>query len=149
MTFEEPGDSGAGGSAGSGAAASAGPGPTPPRRVRVTAPRSQASRSPSGYPVAREVAEQSEVGQVFVRSLIRSQLRLGVVVAVGFLLILLAFPLLLAVFPGLDRAEFLGVPFSWLLLGIGVYPVILLSAWLYVRTASRNEARYLDLVEEE
>ena len=83
-----------------------------PRRVRVTAPRSQASRAPSGYPVAREVAEQSEVGQVFVRSLIRSQLRLAVVVAVGFLL-------------------------------------ILLSAWLYVRTASRNEARYLDLVEEE
>ena len=126
-----------------------GPEVTPPHRVRVTAPRSQASRSPSGYPVAREVAEQSEVGQVFVRSLIRSQLRLAVVIAVGFLLILLAFPLLLAVFPGLDRAAFLGVPFSWLLLGIGVYPVTLLSAWLYVRTASRNEARYLELVEEE
>lgn len=122
---------------------------TPPQRVRVTAPRSQASRSPSGYPVAREVAEQSEVGQVFVRSLIRSQLRLAVVVAVGFLLILLVFPLLLAFVPGLDRAEFLGVPFVWLLLGAGVYPVILLSAWLYLRTASRNEARYLELVEEE
>jgi len=99
--------------------------------------------------VAREVAEESEVGQVFVRSLIRSQLRLAMVVAVGFLLILLAFPLLLAFVPGLDRAEFLGVPFAWLALGVGVYPVIGLSAWLYVRTAARNEARYLDLVEDE
>jgi len=99
--------------------------------------------------VAREVAEQSEVGQVFVRSLIRSQLRLAVVVAVGFLIILLAFPLLLAWVPGLDQATFVGVPFAWLLLGVGVYPVIGMSAWLYVRTASRNEARYLDLVEDE
>lgn len=130
-------------------AAPAGPEATPPQRVRVTAPRSQARRSSAGYPVAREVAEDSEVGQVFVRSLIRSQLRLAVVVAVGFLLILLVFPLLLAVVPGLDQAAFLGVPFNWLLLGVGVYPVILLSAWLYVRTATRNEARYLDLVEEE
>jgi uncharacterized membrane protein (DUF485 family) len=127
----------------------AGSGHPPPQRVRVTAPRSQASRAPSGYPVAREVAEESEVGQVFVRSLIRSQLRLAMVVAVGFLLILLAFPLLLAFVPGLDRAEFLGVPFAWLALGVGVYPVIGLSAWLYVRTAARNEARYLDLVEDE
>lgn len=119
-----------------------------PPRVRVTALRAQARRAP-GQPVAHEIAEQSEVGQIFVRSLIRSQLRLAVVVAVGFILILLAFPLLLAVAPGLDQAEFLGVPFSWLLLGVGVYPVILLSAWLYVRTASRNEARYLDLVERE
>ena len=125
------------------------PGPNPPRRVRVTAPRSQARRASPGYPVAREVAEESEVGQVFVRSLIRSQLRLAVVVAVGFLLILLAFPLLLAWVPGMDEATFLGVPFSWLLLGVGVYPLIGLSAWLYVRTASRNEARYLDLVEDE
>jgi len=140
---------GAGGSAPGGAGASAPVAGSPPQRVRVTAPRSQASRSPTGYPVAREVAEQSELGQVFVRSLIRSQLRLAVVVAVGFLLILLAFPLLLAWVPGLDRAEFIGVPFAWVLLGVGVYPVIGLSAWLYVRTASRNEARYLDLVEED
>ncbi|MEO6201584.1 MAG: hypothetical protein ABIX44_10520 [Cryobacterium sp.] len=123
------------------------PAQTPPRRVRVTAPRAQARRAP-GQPVAREIAEQSEVGQVFVRSLIRSQLRLAVVVAVGFLLILLAFPLMLAYVPGLDQAEFLGVPFSWLALGVGVYPVILMSAWLYVRAAARNEARYLDLVDD-
>ncbi|GAP56698.1 hypothetical protein AHiyo6_32630 [Arthrobacter sp. Hiyo6] len=60
-------------------------------RVRVTAPPSAAR--PAADP--HEAAEESEVGQVFVRSLIRSQLRLALVVAGGFLLILFAFPMML------------------------------------------------------
>jgi hypothetical protein len=113
-------------------------------RVRVTAPRSAAR------PVvdSREAAEESEVGQVFVRSLIRSQLRLALVVAAGFLLILFAFPVMLGLVPGLAESRIAGIPFGWLLLGIGIYPVIGLSAWLYIRTAARNEARYRDLAEE-
>jgi hypothetical protein len=113
-------------------------------RVRVTAPRSAAR------PVvdSRGAAEESEVGQVFVRSLIRSQLRLSLVVAAGFLLILFAFPVMLGLVPGLAESRIAGIPFGWLLLGIGIYPVIGLSAWLYIRTAARNEARYRDLAEE-
>jgi hypothetical protein len=113
-------------------------------RVRVTAPRTAAR------PVvdSREAAEESEVGQVFVRSLIRSQLRLALVVATGFLLILFAFPMMLGLVPGLADSKVAGIPFGWLLLGAGIYPVIGLSAWLYIRTAARNEARYRDLAEE-
>ncbi len=88
------------------------------------------------------------MGQVFVRSLIRTQLRLAVVVAGGFLLILLAFPLMLGLVPGLAESKIAGIPFGWLLLGAGIYPVIGLSAWLYIRTATRNEARYRDLAED-
>ena len=88
------------------------------------------------------------MGQVFVRSLIRTQLRLAVVVAGGFLLILLAFPLMLGLVPGLADSKIAGIPFGWLLLGAGIYPVIGLSAWLYIRTATRNEARYRDLAED-
>jgi uncharacterized membrane protein len=88
------------------------------------------------------------VGQVFVRSLIRSQLRLALVVAGGFLLILGAFPLLLAAIPGLAESRVAGIPFDWLLLGAGIYPVTGLSAWLYIRSAARNEARYRDLAED-
>ncbi|WP_426766568.1 hypothetical protein ACP3TD_07725 [Pseudarthrobacter sp. 1G09] len=110
-------------------------------RVRVTAPATAAR------PVteSREAAQESDVGQVFVRSLIRSQLRLALVVAGGFLVILGAFPLLLAVVPGLADTTIAGIPFDWILLGVGIYPVIGLSAWLYTRTAARNEARYRDL----
>ena len=92
-----------------------------------------------------EAAEESDAGQLFVRSLIRSQLRLGLVVGLGFLLILLAFPLMLGLVPGLADSTIAGLPFDWVLLGAGIYPVIGLSAWLYVRTAARNEARYRDL----
>jgi len=112
-------------------------------RVRVTAPRSVAAGRPSAD--TREAAEESDAGQVFIRSLIRSQLRLGIVVAAGFLLILLAFALLLALVPGLAELRIAGLPFDWVLLGAGIYPVIGLSAWLYVRTAARNESRYRDL----
>lgn len=125
-------------------------------RVRVTAPRVMAPRSVppgSSAPAAgrsaaatREAAEESDAGQVFVRSLIRSQLRLALVVAGGFLLILLAFPLMLGLVPGLAESTIAGLPFDWVLLGAGIYPVIGLSAWLYIRTAARNEARYRDLV---
>jgi uncharacterized membrane protein (DUF485 family) len=114
-------------------------------RVRVTAPRTAARPAKE----SREAAQDSDVGQVFVRSLIRSQLRLALVVAGGFLLILAAFPLLLAVVPGLAETRVAGVPFAWLLLGVGIYPVIGLSAWLYIRTATRNEARYRDLAEDQ
>ena len=130
-------------------------------RVRVTAPRSVKTgtvRPGSGTPgstarpaarsaaESREAAEESDAGQVFVRSLIRSQLRLGVVVAAGFLLILTAFPLMLGLVPGLAESTIMGLPFDWVLLGAGIYPVVGLSAWLYIRTASRNESRYRDLV---
>lgn len=110
-------------------------------RVRVTAPRS----APRLSGETTEAAEESEVGQVFVQSLIRSQLRLALVVAVGFMLVLGAFPVLLAAVPGLAGTRVAGIPFDWLLLGAGIYPVIGLSAWLFIRSAARNEARYRDL----
>nr|WP_250545760.1 DUF485 domain-containing protein [Paenarthrobacter sp. DKR-5] len=96
----------------------------------------------------RDAAEQTEAGEVFIRSLIRSQLRLAVVVAGGFLLILLGFPVLLSVAPAVGAIPVFGIPFSWLLLGLGIYPVIGLSAWLYIRSAARNEDTYRDLSEE-
>ena len=114
-------------------------------RVRVTAPRSPARPARD----TREAAEESEVGQVFVRSLIRTQLRLALVVAGGFLLILGAFPLFLAAVPGLADTRVAGIPFDWLLIGAGFYSVIGLSAWLFIRTATRNEARYRDLAEDQ
>jgi hypothetical protein len=120
-----------------------------PRRVRVTAPRSGAPVARGSYPVSRELDEQSEVGELFVRSLIRSQLRLALVVAAGFLLILLGVPVLLTVFPVIASLEVLTVPVPWLLLGLGIYPLVLVCALLYVRGAARNEARFKDLVDEQ
>ena len=123
------------------------PGSVAPNGVTPGSVTSGSAALPGGRPAAapHEAAEESDAGQLFVRSLIRSQLRLGLVVGLGFLLILVAFPLMLGLVPGLSDSTIAGLPFDWVLLGAGIYPVIGLSAWLYVRTAARNEARYRDL----
>lgn len=130
-------------------------------RVRVTAPQSAGRRPAGSMPLrdgvpgrdgapgsARDAAVESEVGRLYVRSLIRSQLRLAVVVAAGFLLVIAACGLMVALVPDLASLRLLGIPVNWLLLGAGIYPVIGLAAWLYNRSAARNEARYRELVED-
>ncbi|NQD86422.1 hypothetical protein HP499_01155 [Paenarthrobacter sp. CM16] len=117
-------------------------------RVRVTAPRRAATAAPGRLPYPREVPEDSDAGRIFIRSLIRSQLRLALVVACGFLVILAVIALFLVYGPGVAETRILGIPLDWLVLGAGIYPVIGVSAWLYNRAAARNEARYRDLVED-
>ncbi|MEV4686044.1 hypothetical protein [Microbacterium sp. LWH3-1.2] len=91
----------------------------------------------------------SDIAGVYVRSLIRSQLRLGIVFALGFVVATALFVLAIALVPPLDTTFVLGVPLSWLLLGAGVYPLAITVGGLYVRAASRNEARYRALAEDE
>jgi hypothetical protein len=116
---------------------------TRPARVRVTGPRLDRPRTTS---ITSEIDAQSEVGEIYMRSLMRSQLRL----AMGVVLMLAAsvgvLPLLFELAPGLRRAHLLGVPLPWLVLGAGVYPVLIALAWFYVRRAERNEAAFGDMV---
>lgn len=121
-----------------------------PERVRVTAPRA-GSPTASTRPASHNAADAptSDIAGVYVRSLIRSQLRLGVVFAVGFAAATALFVLAIAFVPELDTTFVAGVPVSWLLLGAGVYPLAITVAALYLRAASRNEARYRSLTEDE
>jgi hypothetical protein len=121
----------------------------PSARVRVTAPRTRAAAARSRYSVSRELAEQSELGEMFIRSLMRSQLRLALVVAGGFGLILLGVPMLMLLFPSINGMSVFTVPLPWLLLGAGVYPVIFVCAALYNRAAARNEDRFRQLVDDD
>ncbi len=84
-----------------------------------------------------------------MRSLIRSQLRLAVVCALGFVVATTCFAIAVAVAPALDETFVAGVPISWLLLGVGVYPLAITAGGLYVRAANRNESRYRSLTEQE
>ena len=117
-------------------------------RVRVTAPRQPVTATAGRPPYPGEVTEDSDAGRIFIRSLIRTQLRLALVVACGFLVILAVLALFLVYGPGVAETRIAGIPLDWLVLGAGIYPVIGLSAWLYNRAAARNEARYRDLVED-
>lgn len=118
-----------------------------PRRVRVTSPRTGATARPPARAVTDDIDELTGVGEVYLRSLVRTQLRLGLGVLGAFGLTVCALPLLFAVAPALRTAEVLGVPLPWLLLGVGAYPVIGLAAWAYVRAAERAERDFADLVQ--
>ena len=119
-------------------------------RVRVTAPRAGSAAASARPALHADIDEPtSDIAGVYVRSLIRSQLRLAIVFAVGFVVATAVFVLAIAFVPELDATFVFGVPVSWLLLGIGVYPLAITIGGLYVRAASRNEARYRSLTEDE
>ena len=124
------------------------PDPRPAQRVRVTAPRAgapAASVRPAPRAPGDAEAPTSDIQGVYVRSLIRSQLRIGLVSVAAFVVATALFALALAFAPTLDETFLAGVPVSWLLLAVGVYPLALTVAALYVRAASRNESRYRSL----
>lgn len=121
-------------------------GDRPPRRVRVTSPRASAGRV-GRVSVASEIDAQTRLGEVYMRSLMRSQLRL----ALGVMGLLVAtvgmLPVLFLLVPASRTFEVVGVPLPWLLLGFVVYPCLVGLGWLYVRRAERNEKAFTDLVE--
>jgi len=115
-----------------------------PQRVRVTAPRRD-----DGVARPAPASGAGDPSALYVRTLIRSQRRLAIVCAVAFIVVLVAVPLVFVLVPSLDEATVGGVPVSWIVLGAGFFPVLIAIAALYVRTASRNEARYRSLADDD
>jgi hypothetical protein len=118
----------------------------PVPRVRITSPRTRAARSRARRSNAAEIDALTRLGEIYVQSLMRAQLRLA-----GYVVLLLAatvglLPVVFLVLP-VDDVHLLGVPLSWLLLGVAVYPLLLAIAWWYVRRAEKNEAAFVDLVD--
>ena len=114
-------------------------------RVRVTGPPRHTT---SGRPASRlgDVHEQTALGDVYLRSLLREQLGLALAVLTALALTLGLLPLAFHLWPGLADLEVAGVPIAWLLLGVVVYPFLLLLGWRYVRSVERNEQDFADLV---
>ena len=117
------------------------------KRVRITSPRTTAGR-PRRVVVIEEIDAQTAVGEVYLRSLMRSQLRLAVGVLSLLAVTLGGLPLLFATAPQTRQWELLGVPLPWLALGLLVYPALIGTGWWYVRQAERTEARFAELAGE-
>ena len=116
----------------------------PAERVRVTGPtrrRTAATRT-------REIDAGTRVGAIYMGSLLREQLRLALRVIATLFATVGSLPLLFYLFPGLADVHVLGIPLSWLLLGILVYPLFLVLGWRYIRRAEDNERDFTDLVQE-
>lgn len=118
------------------------------RRVAVRNPRGRATRSTKpGERALAELKEQTEVGEVLLRSLTRAQLMLAVRVFAVFGFFLLGLPALFATYPDLVDFRVLGLPLPWLVLGGAVYPLLVLLGLLYVRQAERNERDFVEFIE--
>jgi hypothetical protein len=116
-----------------------------PQRVRVTHPRTSASRS-QPRTARSEIDAQTELGAVYMASLLRTQGRLAAVVLLAVTLLLGGLPLLFLAAPGLKEVDVAGMPLPWMLLALVVYPLLLSLGWLYVRRAERNESAFTDVV---
>jgi hypothetical protein len=106
-----------------------------------------AATRPPNRPPTREIDEQTDIGEVYMRSLLRAQLRRGLTVLAVVALFLAALPLLFTVEPRLASVRILTVPLPWLLLGVTVYPLLLAASWWLVRAAERTERDFAELVE--
>lgn len=117
-----------------------------PARVRVTGP----PRRPTGrrrLPPRRQIDDETQLGEIYLGSLLREQLRLAGLALLALLLAVGSLPALFFLAPGLAELRWFGVPLPWLLLGVAVYPFLALVGWRYVLAAERNEADFADLVE--
>lgn len=118
----------------------------PARRVRITHPRTVATRRAVARPVVREIDEQTRLGEVYIVSLIRSQRRLAAVVCGLVTALLVGIALLGAVAPRLAAWRLFGVPVPWVVLAVAIYPALILIAVYAVRQAERHERDFTELV---
>ncbi|MDD7920497.1 hypothetical protein [Actinomycetospora callitridis] len=95
-----------------------------------------------------EIEQQTETGELLLRNLLRAQLALGLRLGLVAVFVLGALPVLFLVVPRVGAVEIAGVTLPWLVLGFLPYPFMLALAWLYIRTAERNELDFADNVED-
>lgn len=116
------------------------------KRVVVTGPRTRAVPGATQRGVL-DLDEQTTIGEVYLRSLIRTQLRLALTVCVAVVLIGGGLPLLFALWPAARSYHVAGLQLPWLALGVLAYPALVAGGWAYVRAAERNEGNFVALVE--
>ena len=116
----------------------------PPARVRVTGPprRRHTPQARTG-----DIDEQTALGGVYLDSLLREQLALALRILGLLVLTVGSVPLLFRVFPELAEVHVLWLPLAWLLLGLLVYPWLLLLGVRFVRRAERNERDFVLLLQ--
>jgi hypothetical protein len=115
-------------------------------RVTITSPRTRAATRPR-HPATQEIDEQTHLGEVYMRSLIRSQMRLALSVCTVVAGCVGGLPALFILVPRLARLRLLGVPLPWVLLAGLIYPIFVGCGWWYVRQAEHTERDFAELVE--
>ena len=93
--------------------------------------------------------EKPEVhSDVFLRRLMRGQLRLSIACAAAFLVALLGLPLANYFLPDLMARRVLGFTLTWLILGVLFFPLVWVIAWIFIRRSIALEEQEIDLAKE-
>ncbi|WP_067438629.1 hypothetical protein [Nocardioides jensenii] len=116
----------------------------PPERVRVTGPP---RRTTSRRTRAHEIDDQTLLGTVLMESLLRAQLRLAVLTLAPLVVIAVGLPLAFHLVPSLSDVRVLGAPLALVVLGVLIYPLLILLGWSYVRRAEQHERDFAELVQ--
>jgi hypothetical protein len=114
-------------------------------RVRVTSPLTTAPAHVRRS-VRQEIDESTGIGEIYMRSLIRLQLRAALTVALTLVMSIGALPLVFLAFDAVTEFRVLGVPAPWLILGVAVYPGLFGLGWVYIRQAEKAERDFAGLV---
>ena len=114
-----------------------------PRRVRVSFDSDTASAvGERTLGIALPGAPARDADAVFFSDLVRAQLRLAVACLIGFVVVSAMLTAGIVVIAATVDPPVFGVPLSWLLQAYAYYPIIVLFAIVFARSAGRNERRF-------
>ena len=126
----------------------AGPGPVPAARPRqVVAWQHDLPQVQHDIIGLRDVQGDTAHSRVLVRSLTRAQLGLSLLCLALAAALIASLPAAAALLPGARYVRVAGLPLTLIILGAGIYPVLMAVGWFYSRQARQLEARFVDLVD--
>ncbi|WP_150255959.1 hypothetical protein [Nocardiopsis deserti] len=112
-----------------------------PRREKLTSPQTRIALARGNRPAQHLLPIPEPVDTEAARALFRAQRRTAVRTVAVLSALLFGMSGAFALFPGLGEIRPGGVPLSWLLLTVAIYPMLFGLALWHVRSAERIEDR--------
>ena len=94
-----------------------------------------------------DVQSDTVYGRLLVRSLTRAQLGLSLMCLALAVAVIASLPMIMALLPGATKITVDGLPLTLVVLGAGIFPVLMAVGWFYNRQARQLEARFIELVD--
>jgi hypothetical protein len=116
-----------------------------PRRRRVVL--AEARGRNRVMQIASELEEQTSVGEALVRNLVRAQLRTALISTAVALGVLLPWPVVFFLVPGLADIRLLGVGLPWVVLALAPFPLLYAVGRRYNRAVETHEKDFVNMVE--
>jgi hypothetical protein len=118
-----------------------------PRRRKVVVWHHDQARLQHDVIGLGDVQSDTVYGRLLVRSLTRAQLGLSLMCLALAVAVIASLPMIMALLPGARKLTVAGLPVTLVILGAGVFPVLMAVGWFYNRQASQLEARFIELVD--